>query len=491
LIFPLFSFSFRAALNSLSPVKMKTPMEYRNFFSFIIGLYMALTMAGCAPSYDTRIPESPGQKYQQTDVELPSIPPRRIPELEEGDQLSLAQCIHIAMQNSPVARLSWQKTRSARAGVDVARADLLPQVDFSANAQRLKYQVLTEVEDQFLRTTYDAKFSVKQLLFDSGETRAKISAAEYALQQADFRHNETLLDIALRVERSYYQLLNAKALLEVARETYEQRQKHLELAQRRMEAGKSRKVEVLQAKAKAAESRLGVVDANDQLRQAAGQLNAAMGLNASRKIDIREVPEEIYREEMEDVDRLMAEASSQRPALKQAATEVQRLRQWLISTKRSRGPKLTASASYGYNDTHLLPEEREEYTAILSLSIPLFTGFRKTATEHEIQAEINAALRSYEQTLRDVELSVWQAYSSVLKAREALIAAEAYVESSREALRVAENEYEHGRATIVELIDAQTDMTRSKARRVRSRLDWHNAVARLERAVGRSFSGNK
>ena len=468
-------------------------MHRSEFSCALIAVLILLLASGCTrfDPYD-ELAETPADASERYDGESPR-PPRISPPVvpEEETPLSLADCIHIALQNSPQARISWQRTRSAAMAVGRNRGRLFPQLDFSSNAQRIKYQVLTEVEDEYQRTTYNAQFGVRQLLFDAGATGSEISAAEAALRSADFQHNSTLLDIALNTEQAYYETIAGKALVEVARDALNQRQRHVDLAERRLEAGRGRRVDTLRAQAEKANARLGVVETRNQLRQARGRLAASMGLKASTKLQVRDIPYEIKDRVMDDVDKLMAEAAERRPRLKAAVEEVNRLRHRMESEEARKWPNLTASGSYGWEDTHLLPTDKEEWDMVLNLQWPLFTGFQRSYSIYEVREAMKRAINTYERLLRDVELQVWNAYSGVLRAREAITAAEAYVKSASKTVDVAERGYEEGRATIVELVDAQTELTRARGRRVQAYLDWHRAIARVERAVGRQMAEAK
>jgi outer membrane protein len=436
---------------------------------------------------ESDVPEGPAELYGGANPERPRVGPRVVPDPEEGP-LSLAECIHIAMHNSPEARISWQSTRAAEATVGQNWGQMLPQLNFNAAAQRVKYQVLTEVEAAYQRTTYEANFGVRQLLYDGGQTGSRLSAARAALRSADFQHNTTLQDVALQTEQAYYELLTAQAILEVANDAVTQRQRHQDLADRKLGAGRGRKVEVLRAGARLAEAQLGVVESRNQVRTARGRLARSMGLSPSAPVEIRDIPVDLHQEEMEDVDKLLARASRTRPRLRAASEEVQRWKSLLSAEEGGRLPSLHANASYGWNDIHILPEEKEEWSASLNLEWGLFTGFQRTYAIRHARARLQRSIRTYEKLLRDVELDVWVAYSRVIRSRESIRAAQTYVDSASETQRVAERGYEGGRATIVELIDAQTELTRARARLVRSRMQWYSSIARLERAVGQLLS---
>jgi len=435
-----------------------------------------------------RASAAPSSFCRVADEQPPQLPGQDASQWQLDSPLSLADCIRIALENSPASRSSWHSARAAAAAVGEARSLYLPQVEFQADGRRLKSQVLTEVEDIFIRSIYDAKLSMSQLLLDGGARRARVDAARAVLEGAGCLHNATLLDVALNTEVAYYELLAARSLLDVATDALRQRERHLEFAQALQEQGLGRLVDVLQVKAEKADAALAVAEARNLVRVARGRLASAMGLPVSTHVEIQDITSDVSREVQEDVEALLAEGTRNRPRLKAALAQLRALRHQLQAEKAARLPELTLSASYGWVDVHLLPEERDEWAVSLGLRVPVFTGFQRTYAVRKAEAELKGAIAEYQKLLRDVELEIWEAYSAVLEAQEALEAAEAYVQSSRESLRVIEREYREGRATIVELIDAQNVVTRARNRQVKAGLNWHLAITRLERAVGRTTS---
>ena len=421
--------------------------------------------------------------YEQT-PEAPS--PAKPPLLKEGP-LSLAQCIYVALENSPKLRSSWRDTRSSAATVGQALSRYYPQLEFNANYQRTQSQVLTEVDTKYLRSVHDAHFSVTQLILDGGRREANLQAAKQSLRSANFLHNSTLLDVALNTETNYYNLLGAQALLEVAKESLNRREHHVKLARRKYESGLARKVEVSQAEAQRADAQLSVVEARSRVRRARGQLAVSMGLAVSSKINIKRVPPKGQEKTTKQADALLDEAVENRPRLKAAAAELKRMKNQLQSEKAARWPTLQATGQYGRRDEHFLPEERPDWSIGLGFNLPIFTGFQRTYKIIQAREKLQKARADYENLLRNMEQEIWKAYSEVLRTSEAVVAARSFVESARENVQTSEKAYDSGLANITELIDAQTTFTRARNRLVTARLEQRMAIARLERSVGRSW----
>jgi outer membrane protein TolC len=81
-------------------------------------------------------------------------------------------------------------------------------------------------------------------------------------------------------------------------------------------------------------------------------------------------------------------------------------------------------------------------------------------------------------------LGVRQAYLDLEISRESIAVAEEAVRSSQEDLRLAEERYKIGEGTILEVIDAQVNLTRSRTDQVAAIYDRRLAVSALRNAIG-------
>ncbi|MEF8787608.1 MAG: TolC family protein [Planctomycetota bacterium] len=453
-----------------------------------ICVFVSAWSAGCSthdPMDSTgRLPSTPGRQFQSpTPEEQPKLPPA--PETDEP--LSLAQCITIAIHNNEECQIALHEARAAGARVGQALGKYWPQVEFSATSRRGESQVLTEVDARYLRTTHSATFQATQTLWDGGQREASLEAAKAGRRAAGYNYSGVLQRVALETAAAYFRLLAAQSRLEVARDTVEQRERHLQLARKRLEAGLGRRVEVLKAQARKSDARLTVVEERSAVRQQQGELAAAIGAPVNSAPKVKEMGVEQRQQAQVKMEKLLKRAAENRPRLQAAISQIRRARQQKKAQKARRWPKLDLNTSFGWSDTHLLPEERKEWAISLGVSVPIFSGFQTTYRIMEAKETLEQRIASYKNSLTDVKLEVWKRYSALLRAEESITAAEQFLQSARESLQATESQYQEGYASIVELIDAQTTLTEARNRKVTARLNWHLALARLRRAVGKRW----
>jgi outer membrane protein len=405
----------------------------------------------------------------------------------DGRILSLGECVAIALEHNPRTAESWQAIRAAAARTGRARADYLPTIGFTSSAARGDTAELDSKTDPGTQNRCDGVFGLRWLIFDGGGREARVDAATAEVLAAGFRHNAALQDVALLTVESYYNLLAARSFRQLAEETVRQRDYQLRLAQARHKAGVVSKSDVLRAETEKADAELNLVRARNGVEVAKGRLATAMGLSVLAGYEIADLAESHDQQQVDDVRALLDEAAGQRPELKTALAQVRAQEAGVRLAESRYWPALAVDTGLGWVGRSFPPDQRR-WSIGAAIDLPLFTGFDRNYQLHASKAELDRALAARRIVLQGVELEVWTAYWQAIEATQAIGAAGRFVASAVESARVAEGEYKNGTGSIIGLIDAQTQRTAARDRLIQARLDWRTAIARLERAVGRSLA---
>jgi outer membrane protein TolC len=83
---------------------------------------------------------------------------------------------------------------------------------------------------------------------------------------------------------------------------------------------------------------------------------------------------------------------------------------------------------------------------------------------------------------------VTQARNALREAQAALVSTAQGLTAAEESYRVRRSLFRNGRATGVELTDAETDLTRSRLESINARVDMRIALVRLDHALGRDVA---
>jgi outer membrane protein TolC len=152
-------------------------------------------------------------------------------------------------------------------------------------------------------------------------------------------------------------------------------------------------------------------------------------------------------------------------------------------------PTVTVSASYDRQN----PEFNQVYSGFnqnynlsygLSVSFNLFNGFSDQANVERQSLSYNIAKENLADRQRNLRLEVEQALLALQAAKEITKINEDNLKSSEEDLRLAQERYRVGAGTLLDIINAQFNLTNSQATLVSAKYDMMIARAQLKAAMG-------
>lgn len=148
---------------------------------------------------------------------------------------------------------------------------------------------------------------------------------------------------------------------------------------------------------------------------------------------------------------------------------------------------LTPDAERAIRDGNRLDFAREPFGMSVSLSLPIFNGFGRERQLEEARAtERDAELRLRAERLR-LRADVATAYANLTTARRSVELEARNQELATEQLELARERYRVGVGTFLELQDAETTKARADRANLAAVYNFHEALAALEAAVGRTL----
>jgi len=411
--------------------------------------------------------------------------------VEPQERKTLSQCIDLALRQQPTLKASAASVEAARDRVWQSTASYLPQVTANYSAVRRKASAgsLTGSFSTGQSRTfnfYSTGAQLSQVLFDFGQNLALIHAAEAsaasAAADADTQHDTVVFDVS----QSYFGLLAAYRLRDVADETVTQNEKHLELAQGRFDVGLAPKFDVTQAQVQVASAELNQVTARNNVSLGRETLRNALGLSAPLDFDIVDVLVEPPAA-IDDAEALTF-AYDNRPELRGIRAQEDAAAQRTAALERDYLPKVTGNAAYNWSGTTY--PLRDTWSLGVGVNLSVFNGGLTTAQVSEARANLKNLQASEEALRQSIMLEVRQAVLNVHQAVESIRVADKGLEQARENVELAEGRYAAGVGTIIELTDAQTSLVSAKASRVQTLVSYHTALASLERAAAHRFTAD-
>lgn len=422
--------------------------------------------------------------------EQPSTPPSiGLADPVAGRVLTVQEAVAIALEHQPQILARLGDYAAARLRVAQVLSPLLPQLATTTSTSRSSTTILftspqlggatvpvTSTRD--FPETLDIRVSMSQLFFDFGKTfaSADVQRALAAVTREDVELQRQLITQA--VKEAFTNVNFGKRLIQVNLEALARAELSLRSARGFFDVGARPKSDVARAEVDVANARVDVIRARGAERLARVALNTAMGLAADTPTQITDNLE--YVPLVLDAATLHREALG-RPEYRQARLQVEAAEASIRRAFRDFFPDVVGNANYGGFRTELF----EVWSATLTFNWTFFDGGNRIARYRETKAQHEAATARVQAIALDIAREVEQAYINAREAEERIGAARILVESARENFRLARGRFEAGVGTVLEVTDAQLELTRAENVEVQARADYQLALAQLDRAVGR------
>jgi outer membrane protein TolC len=406
--------------------------------------------------------------------------------------LTLEQCIELAFKNNPGLQIEQEKITELENDYTVASAGLYPKVTASGYYARVKrdrvgIQPLMQYNEESL-----GQVTLKQILYNGGKTRYSGQAASKAADAQRDSTEATRLDTVYSVSQAYYRVLEARELLKVGETSRSQREAFFKLIDSYQRSGKATRIELLKAEAQLLDAERSLVQAREALRISEMILKKTIGVGVDAKINIADGLPETFAEPEND-EFLLAEMFENNPDLKKSTQFKEQARLSIDSATGSYLPEISLQGSYGYRqrDTGQPPLSGDEWMAGVFLEWSLFEG----GTTRAQVAKARARYREVEwndKAIRDqVRVDLSQALGDIRTALASIQSSKRLVEAQEEAYKAVVEFYKRGKATYIEVLSAETDLTQAKAAYVLSVGDYQSASARLDRVTGKRYAASE
>jgi len=406
--------------------------------------------------------------------------------IKEGEVITLERCMEIALSKHPNILATRNTVSINQSKVGQAEANYYPQLNWSVGYKR--YSSISggttgtitsrEAADSF--DQYSSSVTLSQNIFDFGKTPAQVNIQGLLLDSSLSELGNVSDQIVFNVKQAYYRVLQAKRNRDVAIETVQQFQKHLEQANGFYSVGTEPRFDVTKAEVDLSNARLNLIKSENALRIAIVNLNNTMGIPNIPDYTIEDnLSFKEYNISFEDA---IKRANENRPDLKSIIAKKDAAGNSIELAKKGYYPVLTGNASYNWSGERFPLEDG--WNAGATLSFPLFSGFLTRYQVEESRANLNVLEANEELLRQNIFLEVRQAYLNIKEAEERITATELTVKQAEENLEVANGRYAAGVGNPIEVTDAEVVLSNAKTAYIQALYDYKIAQASLEKAVG-------
>jgi outer membrane protein TolC len=385
---------------------------------------------------------------------------------------------------------------AAQAGVDQALVAYFPRLSGTARYTRLSsidpiqlgpvalYPILNQ---RLLQASLSIPISDYVLRISQG-----YAAATKNVKAAEFTEKATRLKVAADGKTAYYAWVRAKLQRVVAEQSVAQAKAHVTDAKSAFDAGTISRADVMRFESQLATSQLLLERATSLESTTEAQVRVAMhdpegaGYEIGESIQV----DAVQAGEDGDLVSMWYEASRSRFEVRALDESAGSLRDQAKIARAGSWPRLDAFGNLYYaNPNPRIFPAVEEYKTTWDVGVQLTWSPNDLANAGPAAAGFEsraASLAAQRQSIADgIRLEVTQARNSIREARAAIESTAQGLAASEESYRVRRSLFKNGRATSVELTDAETDLTRARLESINARVDLQVARVRLEHALGR------
>jgi outer membrane protein TolC len=331
-------------------------------------------------------------------------------------------------------------------------------------------------------------------LIDFGRRDAQAASALNQLVAANLLFNRQIQEVVFNVERGFYELDAARANVATAEATVKLATTDRTNADRRQHNGLATQPEVLLAQQREAQAEYDLENAQLGVSLAQADLAVALGVRADQAPEVEPLTGQPLPKSLgADVEQLIDAAVRERPDLAAKVSAVRALRADVALARASFYPMISLTSFYGalafrYRlsnpPTPTYTAMAPEYGAGLTLKWDIFTGFSRVNSVKEAEAERDSAVAELNSAELDIAANVWRAYFSYLTARRKYDYAESLLAASQSSYNSNVKSYEHGLATIIDLLSAERELAAARYTIIQSKAELLISAAAVTFATG-------
>ena len=312
-----------------------------------------------------------------------------------------------------------------------------------------------------------AGVSINQTIYNGGRSLNSIKQAKVNLDIAKLRQRNTKIEVIQNVTRSYYGLLQGQQLLDVAEKNLLLSEKQVDLVQKQFDLGAVRKTDLLKAKVSIGQARVELLNRKTALDNSRRQLFNDMGV-----IDFGQSIVAKYSEWAPVSVPTSAEAltflKEKNPNILIQSSVIETGKIQLKMAKGMRSPSAFASVDYsanGNNSDELKEAFKDDWRIGMNMSVnfPLYSGNSLSSAQQRAELDKQKSENDYLTYLNDLRVQVELIRKSIMNYSEIIPINQDVVSSAEEDLKLAQERYSIGSATILEVLDAQVSLIRSNS----------------------------
>jgi multidrug efflux system outer membrane protein len=411
-----------------------------------------------------------------------SVGDQKWPEVFQDQQLQAL--IRTALQQNYDVRIAGARILEAQAQLGITRADQYPSVGAGASLsdqRSAKSAFLPALE----RSTGQLNVSAAWELDFWGKFRRATEAARANLLASEWARHEVISTLVANVSAAYFQLRAFDLELEISKRTLASRQESLRLTRILAEGGSTSMLDVRQAEQLVFTAAAEIPSLEQQIEQQENLISILLGKNPDTVVRGQTLTEQTRPPIVPPG--LPSSLLERRPDIREAEQQLVAANAQIGVARAAYFPQFSLSGTGGFQSaalTDLFSGPAGTWNFGASLAQPIFTAGRLHSNVRLTEAQQQAALLFYEQTIQGAFRSVSDALIAYRKSREFRSQEELLFQSAQDAARLSHLRYKGGVTGYLEVLTNETNAFSAELGLVQAQLNELLALVQLYQALG-------
>jgi outer membrane protein len=460
----------------------------------VLGMLLLIQLASCTSSEEfykeATLSRDTAYRQWKSQREVQEQSQTRI-----NGQLSLKDCLKLTLVNNKTLQRVVQEKEIARGNELKSYSAMLPSVNLTGDYTRLDKVSSFSVGGGTVTLgdvdNYSAGLTVTQPVFAGGSIVAKINAGKLFSLLTDQTVRATTQDVIYEAERSYYDVLLNQHLYQISDDAVRSAQAHLDDVKFKRSGGVASDFDVLRAEVELSNFQAELIQNKNAINISKTQLLKVIGISQDSNFvpsdELSYVPLKMTMEQAVEA------AYRNRPDLYERQFDIKYQKE-LLNIARSRyWPTISGfyDNTWSKPDPHnsMMIEWGRAWQAGIMATLPVFDGFSR-------EGEIIQQKARFKQSQIDLIDAEETALFELTKALLSIENTEEFVQSQQlnltraeEGNRLADVGYREGINTQVEVIDAESALTKAKSLYYQAIYSHLIAKLDLQKAMGTLTTG--
>ena len=403
----------------------------------------------------------------------------------------LLQVLTLAQQNDPKYLAAGFSLQASKQALPQAESKYFPTLSFDAESTETEQNIISSENtvfdsgtSKFPTTQYS--LTVSQPIFQWSYV-VGIRQADAVVKKADAEYQTANQDLILRTVQRYLDVLKAQDALQFSNAEKQAIKKQLELVSVQKRAGKVRRTDLLDVKARYANAVSGQIEADYAIKDAFEALTESTGVNLSTLLALKkniplQLPDAATAEER------VKQALSNNPAMIAQQHQLDVTFQEVERQQSGHYPTLDLVARSNRKETGGTlfggGSDVETNDIMLRFNLPLYQGGYVSSRHTEANKLYFKAKEELEELRRSITRQTRSAYFGVISAISRVEALQTSVDAQALTLESKRRGYRSGLYTNLAVLDAERDLHMAKRDFSEAIHDYFLNALRLEHAIG-------